>query len=282
MTQIQQQDGWDRTSEQWSGKGASEQKANYLSWADNFPPVKKYKRQTFDALDITEGDYILDVGCGRGNDARAMAEQVGRSGKVIGIDIDPGLIDDVVKLTQGLKLPLEFREGNVYSLDFKDNTFDACRTDRTLQHLENPQKALTEMVRVLKPGGRIVVSEPDWGSLTLNIPANERDLTRKIINYWADTRTSGWIARQLPGLFEECGLVHIEVEAISISGAMRAYNWSPKVDFIALVKSAAGATSDGLITQDEADMWLQNLKKAEETGHFLAHLGGFMVSGQKP
>ncbi len=270
MTQTQWRHNWNQS--------AAKQKGNYLSQANKISAVKKYKQQTYEVLSIKEGDYILEIGCGVGDDAIAMAEQAGSSGKIIAIDVEQGMIEQAIERTKDLELALEFRQGNVCNLDFEDNQFDGCRTDRALQHLKNPHQALAEMVRVVRPEGQLVVSEPDWGTLVVD-SRTDHTLTRKILNYWADTRKSGWIGRQLPGLFEECGLVNIEVQSISISGVMRNYDW--EFDFIAIAKSAEGAKNDGLITLDEAHSWLQNLKEAEKIGRFFAHLGGFMVSGQK-
>ncbi len=261
-------------------QGASEKKERYLSEANQLSGVQKYKSRTFDILAVKKGDYILDVGCGTGDDARLLAKRVGRGGKVVGVDINQSLIDCARKQTESLNLPLEFHQADVYDLtSLDDNKFDGCRADRTLQHLKYPHIALAQMIRTLRPGGRIVVSEPDWGTLVVDSP-DDRALTRQILNYWADTRNSGWVGRQLPALFQKGGLTKIEVQAISISGVVRKYNW--ELDFIALVKSAQGARDDGLISDVEADNWLNNLKETEQAGCFFAHLGGFVVKGQKP
>jgi ubiquinone/menaquinone biosynthesis C-methylase UbiE len=53
-------------------------------------------------------------------------------------------------------------------LEFPDSSFDGVRSDRTLQHVEDPERALTELVRVVKRGRRVVVMDPDWETLALD------------------------------------------------------------------------------------------------------------------
>src|SRR6202023_1920244 len=77
----------------------------------------------------------------------------------------------------GLGGSLEFRQGDAHHLPFPDLTFDACRVDRVLQHLEDPQRAIAEMARVLKIGGRIAAAEPDWDTLVIDVP--DRSLARQ-------------------------------------------------------------------------------------------------------
>jgi ubiquinone/menaquinone biosynthesis C-methylase UbiE len=88
---------------------------------------------------------VLDVGAGAGDDLRALAELVSPGGRVVGVDLNP--------------TSAEVQRADACALPFADGTFDACRCDRTLQHVADPQKALAEMVRVTKPGGTVVVSE---------------------------------------------------------------------------------------------------------------------------
>ena len=101
--------------------------------------------------------------------------------------------------------------GDAHRLNFPDGTFDGCRAARVLQHLADPARAVTEMARVTRSGGRIVVGEPDWETLVLDAP--DRALTRKILHFFCDSVIQqGWIGRQLPGLFKRVGLVEVAVE----------------------------------------------------------------------
>lgn len=272
---MTKQEGW---RYEWH-IGAAMERAKYLSEVSELPAVLLYKQLTFELLDIQPGHWVLDVACGTGQDAIWLARRVGDEGKVIGVDINQGLIEQAQHEFADLDLPLVFRQADMCQLDFEANRFDGCRTDRALQHLEDPEIAIAEMVRVTRPGGRVVVSEPDWETRVVD-SRDDRALTRKILNYWADTRKRGWIGHQLPALFNECGLVDIMVYPVTMIGPLREYDW--ELDSIALVKSAEGASRAGLITPQEAEIWLHNLREAERAGSFFAHLGGFIVSGQKP
>ena len=64
---------------------------------------------------------------------------------------------------------------NATELPFPDASFDASRSERMFQHLKDPDAVFGEMVRVTKPGGRIVVLDPDWGTASIDTPGLEED-----------------------------------------------------------------------------------------------------------
>ncbi|MDF5732933.1 MAG: methyltransferase domain-containing protein, partial [Rhizonema sp. PD38] len=138
---------------------------HYLDNVSSLEVVQAAKRQTYSLLEVCIGEHILDVGCGTGSDVRALAKIVGNTGLVVGVDFSETMIQEAQKRNQGLDLAIKYQQGDVYNLEFQDNTFDACRTDRLFHFLDNPTKALNEMLRITRPGGRIVISEPDWGTL---------------------------------------------------------------------------------------------------------------------
>jgi ubiquinone/menaquinone biosynthesis C-methylase UbiE len=134
---------------------------HHLDRISKMEQVQAYKRRTFDLLEVREGSSALDVGCGTGDDARALAERVGATGRVVGLDNSATMIEEARKRVEGLGLPVDYRVGDARRLDFPDASFDACRIDRVLHHLDDPQSAVAELVRVARPGARVVMHEPD-------------------------------------------------------------------------------------------------------------------------
>lgn len=111
------------------------------------------------AADIQTGQRVLDVACGTGVLARAAAEQVGLTGAVVGLDVNEGMLAVAKR-----KAPqIEWRQGIAEDLPFDNNSFDAVVSQFGLMFFEDKEAALKEMVRVLRPGGRLAVAV--WDSL---------------------------------------------------------------------------------------------------------------------
>jgi len=111
--------------------------------------AQAYKRQSYELLRAQAGHYVLDVGCGPGDDARAIAKIVGHSGQVVGVDNDEKMVAEARKRAAGMAgLSVEFCLCDAHQLAFDDNVFDCCRADRVFQHIEAPRQALAEVVRV--------------------------------------------------------------------------------------------------------------------------------------
>jgi ubiquinone/menaquinone biosynthesis C-methylase UbiE len=239
--------------------------------------AKAYKRQLYELLQVREGHYVLDVGCGPGDDVRAMAQIVGCNGKVVGVDNNEKMIAEVRRREAKTELSVEFCLCDAHQLSFGAGLFDRCHADRVFQHLEDPAQALGEVIRVTKPGGLIVAIEPDWETLALDV--QDRAITRKIAHYICDQMVrNGWMGRQLPNLFKAYGLIEISVVARAV----------PLTDFVladrlwGLRRNAERARKAGVISTSEAAGWIESLERASQTNRFFGAVTGFAVCGQKP
>jgi len=115
------------------------------------------KRRARDLLDVRHGARILDLGCGTGDEALELARLVGSAGRVVGVDRSQTMVAEARRRAAGKYLPVEYRLSDAQCLDFPDEWFDGCRCERVLQHLDDPRQAVAELVRVVRPDGRVVV-----------------------------------------------------------------------------------------------------------------------------
>lgn len=107
-------------------------------------------------LDVGPGDVVLDLACGPGNTSRSIVEDVGDDGLVVGADSSATMLEQAVRDTPAHR-PLAYVRADAVDLPFASGTFDAVSCYGALYLMDDPFGALEEMVRVLKPGGRIAV-----------------------------------------------------------------------------------------------------------------------------
>jgi SAM-dependent methyltransferase len=105
-----------------------------------------------------EGEALIDLGCGTGAATRLAAERVGASGRVVGIDVNAGMLAVAASLPPVAGVPIEWVERSVHELPFSEPGFDLALCAQTLQFLGDRPRALVEARRVLKPGGRFAAS----------------------------------------------------------------------------------------------------------------------------
>lgn len=227
-------------------------------------------------MNARKGCRVLEVGCGLGFDVISLARIVGSTGRVVAVDSSKTMLEAARSCAKSLGLSIDFVLGDAGHLDLADESFDCARVDRTLQHIPDPKKVLAEMARVTKSGGRIVAYEPDWGTFT--ICSRDRQVTRKITNFWCDTFKSGWIGRYLYGHFIAIGLERVLVYPSTL--VITDLDLAEKV--FDLFKNAEKAMNLGLVSSSEVAVWLKGLKEDNLQSRFFCSYTGFIVCGSKP
>jgi ubiquinone/menaquinone biosynthesis C-methylase UbiE len=250
--------------------------ARYLDLMSKGDDLQHLKQRTYALLALHPGHRVLDVGCGTGEDVRAMAQMVGPAGYVVGLDSSATLIDVARTRSLGGDLPCEFRVGQAERLEFEDESFDACRAERVLQHVGDPSRAVAEMIRVLRPGGRLVCFEPDWDLRVFD--SQDRDLTRRICTFRSDRMQSGEVGRQLRRHFVAGGMVDVQVTPLT--GIITELRLADTV--MGLQGLLMEAIGSGVITEEEAGRWWTEMEDADQAGQFFAVSVAFLVSGRKP
>jgi SAM-dependent methyltransferase len=163
---------------------------------------------------LREGEVVLDLGSGAGLDAFLAAEKVGKTGRVIGIDMTPEMLqkarDNAVKL--GIT-NVEFRQGDIEALPVEDNSVDVIISNCVINLAPDKAKVFKEAFRVLCPGGRLLVSD------MVLIGVLPEEIRESVHSY------TGCIAGAIPEseylqLLREAGFVEVEVLERSGSGAV--------------------------------------------------------------
>jgi ubiquinone/menaquinone biosynthesis C-methylase UbiE len=251
---------------------------DYLDTLSSQGFARAYKQQTFMAMKVKAGDKVLDVGCGTGEDVVSLAKMVGEKGRAVGIDNSKTMVSEAKKRAKDCgALNARFHLGSAERIDFDNNSFDSCRSDRVFQHLSIPEKALSEMIRVARKGsGRIVVVDPDWE--TLVIDSEDKELTRKIVNLHCDAMKNPWSGRKLYSMFKRAGLR--DVAATQIVPCFTDYKVADIL--FELESSAELASGTGLVSVKTAEEWTRDLRKRSEKGVFFASVCGFLLAGTKP
>ena len=245
----------------------------FLATVSTDPDVLRYKQHALAILDPSEGDAIIDIGCGVGDDACELARRVGPTGRVVGVDSSEAMIV-AARQRQEPALPIEFRVGDAYGLEFADASFDRCRAERVFHHLTDPDRALAELVRVGRAGARVFVSEPDYGTFFVDAP--DQALTRLILDVRRDMIASPLFARRLPRLLRTLGVRDVEVfpEVLVL-------RFATANRMMGLETAVEAARERSAISEEAGVGWLRDLAAADSNGDFLAGGTMFLVAGSK-
>lgn len=172
---------------------------------------KQWCVHVLDAAGVQPGDRVLDVACGTGIIARESALRVGDTGSVAGVDPGPGILAVAAEKGPGI----EWKEGTAESLPYPDACFDAVVSQFGLMFFSDRGRALSEMHRVLRPGGRFAVAV--WDSLENSeaYPIEVALLERLAGKAAADALRAPFVLgdkQELIALFTEAGVSSVSVE----------------------------------------------------------------------
>ena len=246
--------------------------ANYLKEMAKL--LEEIKDTSYQMMNLSPGDIVLDIGCGIGVDAYNIAEIVGRKGKVIGLDNDPEMINNATENFTAMNL--EFTIGNVKELPFPDGYFDSVRAEKLFQVLPPDlgfDNVIQEIIRVTKKGGMIILVDTDWGSASLDYEKEE--LTKRLLDFFAKVcRPNGYAGREFVGL-----LKRNKVEVVDV-------NVKPIItlDFHETTFGewlTREALEHEIATPEEMQGWNHDLEEKTDRGEFYSCVNMVLVAGIK-
>jgi ubiquinone/menaquinone biosynthesis C-methylase UbiE len=248
----------------------------FLEDVSTYPPVAEGFDAQLKFLDIKPGDHILDVGCGIGIQALAMAKLTGPSGRVVGTDLSNMMIEIARARTAGSDLPHEFLIADAIAQPFADESFNCVRTERVLMYLKDPQAALIEFKRVLKPGGRVVVFDFDWDAVV--IAHRDKTLTRRIVRYAADSFPNGRIGADLFRHLRNTGFKDLRMMPSAYGGNTAVTQSLTKRIYEGILQTGI---SNNIFTQTEIADWWKAFDEDASEGDLFVSFQGFITSGMK-
>lgn len=238
------------------------------------PGLSRLRDWAHEALALRPGESAADIGSGTGSEVIAFAETVGPAGTAIGVEPDPHLLAAAERNATAVRSRARFHSGDAYGVPFGSDTFDAVLCERVFQHLTAPARAANEIARVLRPGGRAVVVDPDWG--TAIVHPGDRRVVREVIDTFVSATTNPFSGRRLPGLLTRAGLVvddigsHALVQERSVgAGAL-------------VSRISAMAVARRVITPEQRDQLLHDLAAGATSGDIHLSVTMFAVLAHKP
>jgi SAM-dependent methyltransferase len=190
-----------------------------LAYMDGLPEFQQYKTTILEMMKPLPGCIVADLGCGLGFDVRRLAKLVGPEGRAIGVDASLTLLESARAASEDFPAA-EFLQADIQNLPFANGFLHSCKTDRTLQHVERPDAVLGEIFRTVRPGGRVVCAEPDWGTFAIensSLGNTEHPVARQIAQLWSQDIRNPRIGRDLRKLLVEAGFVDLEVKETVLS-----------------------------------------------------------------
>jgi ubiquinone/menaquinone biosynthesis C-methylase UbiE len=237
------------------------------------PQQQAMLRAYLSELDLPQGAKALEIGCGTGAVSRALVELLNL--EVTGVDPSSVFLARAREL--GKHLPhLTFMKGDGRSLELDDASFDLAVFHTTLCHIPDPEAALFETLRVLRPDGWLAVFDGDY--MTTTVAISDFDPLQPLVNAMvANFVHNPWLTRRL---WKTLGSIGFEVQSL------RSYGYTQTAEptyMLTLIDRGAQLLSEaGCLTADTADALRKEARRRAEAEEFFGHISFVSVIARKP
>jgi arsenite methyltransferase len=228
------------------------------------------------ALGVQKGDRVLDVGCGPGFYVAELLDTVGPEGVVAGVDRSRDMLAVAARRTAG-KANVGFHEAGATGLPFEDESFDRALSVQVFEYVEDVPGALREVRRVLRPGGRLVLWDVDWGTVSWH--AVDRDLMSHVLAAFDKHLVHPSLPRTLSAQLRDAGFENVEMEA----HAFATNELSPETyggSMVSMLKSYV--VDQGGMSEDEAARWRDEQRQLGSQGEFFFAVTQFCFAATRP
>ena len=213
-----------------------------------------------EALGAAPGERILDVGCGPGFYVSETLERVGPEGAVVGVDASPAMLGLAAKRCEG-HANCTFHEGDATGLPVDDAGFDRALSVQVLEYVADIPAALRELHRVLRPGGRLLLWDVDWATVSWH--SDHPDRMDRVLRAWDEHLSHPSLPRTLAARMRAAGFDDVDMQGHSFATT----DVSPETYAGALLQLmqdfVAGREEIGA---DEAAAWAAEQRELVERG----------------
>lgn len=245
----------------------------FLDRIDGIADVRERRARSYSMLGVRPGEQVLEVGCGIGTACIEMAALVGPQGSVRGIDLSEAMVAEARHRAVKAGSSARFDVGSATRLPLDDASVDAYRAERVYQHLADAPAALAEALRVLRPGGRVLLVDQDWDCAFLD--ADDLATAREIHRAFSDSLVRGTVGRQFHRLLRAAGFSDVRVEAQTVTS-------TSATDYGFVVEIIASAARNAGIDARRLDAWVADQKRRLDSGDFFMAMTHFMASARRP
>ena len=253
-----------------------------MDTTSHWPAVRQLRAWERDRLALIRGERLVDVGCGPGDVVIGLSSDVAETGSAIGLDVSAAMVEQARRRATDAGAAVEFQVADALSLPLATGSVDACRSERMLQWVPDIEAAARELVRILRPGGRLVVTDTDWGSLTLDLPSP--DLADDVRRAMHAARGPGFrVGARLLNIFRDLGLVGVDCAAATHVWT----SWDPEAGpgvtgFVPIRFILPQLADAGLLDRDRADQFIAEIEGAARRDRIFMSVTMYSVFGRKP
>jgi arsenite methyltransferase len=239
------------------------------------PDIVAHRRHVLKALELRPGERVLDVGSGPGLLVHDMADSVGHGGRVCGVDIS----EDMLRMSRRRCADqpwTEFRRADATQLPYPDDTFDAAVSIQVYEYVADIPAALAELCRVMRPGGRVLIMDSDFGSLVLHTEHKGR--MQRVLAAWDEHFVHAELPRTLSRQLRDAGFTVRQRDAIPIFNPEYRENAFAKHIPAMMASFVVGRKG---VSQEEADAWLAEFAELGKQGKFFFSLNRYVFVAEK-
>jgi arsenite methyltransferase len=228
------------------------------------------------ALDAQPGDRVLDLGCGPGFFVTELLDAVGPEGSVTGVDLSSDMLAVAAKRAEPYP-NVEFLESSAAPLPVGDARFDRALSVQVLEYVGDVPAALREIWRVLRPGGRLVVWDVDWATVSWHSLDQKR--MRRALEAWDKHLTHPVLPRTLTAQLHDAGFEDVEMQGhvFATNDLIPDTYGGYLVEFI-----RSYAERSGLMTPDDALAWADEQRALADEGRFYFAVTQFCFTATRP
>jgi arsenite methyltransferase len=234
--------------------------------------VLRRRKLVYEALGAARGDRVLDAGCGPGFYSRELLDQVGPDGSVVGVDRSPQMLAVAERRSAG-RDNVTFQEGDATALPVESASFDRALCVQVLEYVEDVGAALAEMHRALRPGGRVVLWDVDWATVSWHSEDPER--MARILAVWDDHLAHPSLPRTLSSSMRAAGYVDVRMEGQAFATAELTEESYGGAALPVIERYVAGQGAE------EVEAWAAEQRELGERGEFYFACMQFCFSGTR-